>query len=284
MTSAYRSPAGAEHVQGWCRAVLARWAVPHRTHSVDTSLGMTHVVSLGAGNHLCVYLPGTNFNASSSTAVLGALAGKFRVYAADLPGQPGLSAANRPDDEHSGYAGWVTDLIDWVTRRNSPAQILLAGHSRGAAVALSANPDTVQGLALFSPGGLIAVRPTLTMLRSTLPWLVRRNDVDSRRLLAYMSGPGRAPSADLVGWMTIVARACRTTGAPGPLPDVALLRWKGRNVRVAVGDHDVFFPIAKLHKACLAKLDLEPLVVASAGHLLVEEEPELTADLVADLT
>ena len=128
------------------------------------------------------------------------------------------------------------------------------------------------------------MRPTLTMLRATLPWLVKRNNVDSRRLLAYMSGPGRAPSADLVGWMTIVARACRTTGAPGPLPDVALLRWKGRNVRVAVGDSDVFFPIAKLHKACLAKLDLEPLVVASAGHLLVEEEPELTADLVADLT
>ena len=283
MTSAYRSPAGTEHVQDWCRAALARWVVPHQSHVVDTSLGMTHVVSLGAGKHVCVYLPGTNFNASTSTTVLGALADKFRVYAADLPGQPGLSAANRPDDEHSGYAGWVTDLIDWVARRDGPAQIQLAGHSRGAAVALSVNPDTVHGLALFSPGGLIAVRPTLTMLRCTVPWLVRRNSVDSRRLLAYMSGPGRAPAADLVEWMTIVARGCRSTGAPGPLPDTDLVQWKGRNVRVAVGDHDVFFPIAKLHQACRDKLNLEPFVVPRAGHLLVEEEPELTADLVAGL-
>ena len=167
MTSAYRSPAGAAQVRDWCRAALARWVVPHQTHSVNTSLGETHVVSLGAGNHVCVYLPGTNFNASSSTTVLGALAGKFRVYAADLPGQPGLSAANRPDDELSGYAAWVTELIDWVERRDGRAQILLAGHSRGAAVALSANPDAVHGLALFSPAGLIAVRPTLQMLRST---------------------------------------------------------------------------------------------------------------------
>jgi pimeloyl-ACP methyl ester carboxylesterase len=284
MTSAYRSQAGAEHVQAWCRAALATWVVPHQAHVVDTSLGMTHVVSLGAGDHVCVYLPGTNFNAASSTTVLGALAGKFRVYAADLPGQPGLSAANRPDEERSGYAGWVTELIDWVARRGGGARILIAGHSRGAAVALSANPDTVYGLALFSPAGLIAVRPTLTMLRSTVPWLVRRDTVDARRLLDYMSGPGRAPAAHLVEWMTIVAGACRTTGAPGPLPDTDLVRWKGRNVRVVIGGHDVFFPIAKLHEACRAKLNLEPLVVPSAGHLLVDEEPELTADLVAGLT
>ena len=151
MTSAYRSQAGTEHVQDWCRAALAKWVVPHQTHVVDTSLGKTHIVSLGVGNHVCVYLPGTNFNASSSTTVLGALAGKFRVYAADLPGQPGLSAANRPDDEHSEYAMWVTELIDWVAGRDGRAQIMLVGHSRGAAVALSANPDTVNGLALFSP-------------------------------------------------------------------------------------------------------------------------------------
>jgi pimeloyl-ACP methyl ester carboxylesterase len=98
-----------------------------------------------------------------------------------------------------------------------------------------------------------------------------------------MSGPGRAPAADLVEWMTIVARACRTTGAPGPLPDADLVRWKSHNVRVAVGDHDVFFPIAKLQQACRDKLNLEPFVVPSTGHLLVEEEPELTADLVAGL-
>ena len=118
------------------------------------------MLSLGSGTHVCVYLPGTNFNTSSSATVLGALAAHFRVYAADLPGQPGLSAANRPQDELAGYAGWVTELIHWVSCWDSRAPILLAGHSRGAAVALSANPDTVDGLALFSPAGLIeCVRP-----------------------------------------------------------------------------------------------------------------------------
>lgn len=128
------------------------------------------------------------------------------------------------------------------------------------------------------------MRPTLEMLRSTVPWLVRRDSVGARRLLDYMSYPGRAPAADLVEWMTIVARACRTTGAPGPLPDADLVRWQGHNVRVAVGDHDVFFPFAKLREACRAKLGQEPFVVPSTGHLLVDEAPELAAEMVAALT
>ena len=92
----------------------------------------------------------------------------------------------------------MTELIEWVKRRDGGAQILLAGHSRGAAVALSADPDAVHGLVLFSPAGLIEVRPTIQMLRATLPWAVRRNNAGARRLLDYMSGPGRTPAAESV--------------------------------------------------------------------------------------
>jgi hypothetical protein len=250
---------------------------------VATSCGQTHAASAGAGDHVCIYLPGTNFNAASSRVVLGALASQCRVYAADLPGQPGLSSSVRPDDELSGYAGWVRDLTAWVRSRHVGNHIVLAGHSRGAAVALSADPDSVDGLALFSPAGLAAVRPTAHMLWSTVPWLVRRNDSASRRLLDYMSGPGQVPAPDLVEWMTLVARSTRTTGAPGPLPDAELVRWRGHRLRVAVGDHDVFFPVDRLTGPCETKLGVDPFVVRGAGHLLVDEEPELVAGMVSGL-
>jgi pimeloyl-ACP methyl ester carboxylesterase len=270
-------------VRDWCLAGLARWQVRHSTHEVDTSCGRTHVVSVGTGDGVCVYLPGTNFNAASSTAVLSALASRCRVYAADLPGQPGLSAAQRPHTELSGYAAWLTDLIAWVRGRHEHGRIVLAGHSRGAAVALSAEPHGVEGLILLAPAGLTEARPSIEMLRATLPWLVRRNPTGARRLLAYMSGPAYTPPDELVEWMTLVARTCRTTGAPGPLPDDALLRWKSRQVRVAVGEHDVFFPVSRLRAPCRSNLGREPLVVPGAGHLLVEEEPVLVAELVTSL-
>ena len=83
--------------------------------------------------------------------------------------------------------------------------------------------------------------------------------------------------------MTLVARTCRTTGAPGPLPDDSLARWTGRHVRVAVGEHDVFFPVTKLREPCRTKLGLEPVVIPGAGHLLGDEEPDLVADLITSL-
>lgn len=283
MATPYRSPDGAAHVRHWCTAGLARWTVPHTTHEVDSACGQTHVVSAGSGRGICIYLPGTNFNAASSTVVLSELASRCRVYAADLPGQPGLSSATRPPHELPGYAAWVTDLIAWVRRRHESDRIVLAGHSRGAAVALSAEPDSVDGLALLAPAGLTPVRPSIEMLRATLPWLLRRDNAGARRLLEYMSGPEHAPADDSVEWMALVARACRTTGAPGALPDDNLNRWKGRQVRVAVGEHDVFFPVSKLREPCRIQLGREPIVVLGAGHLLVDEEPVLVSDLVTSL-
>ena len=283
MASLYRSPVGAAQVRDWCFAGLASWKIPHAIHEVETSRGQTHVLSAGTGDAICIYLPGTNFNAASSTVVLSALASRCRVYAADLPGQPGLSTAKRPDPEVPGYAAWVSDLVAWVRRRHEGGRIVLAGHSRGTAVALSAAPDRVDGLALLAPAGLTAVRPTFEMLGSTLPWLVRRNNAGARRLLEYMSGPAHPPVSDLVEWMTLVARACRTTGAPGPLPDDILASWTGRDVRVAVGEHDVFFPVTKLREPCRTKLGVEPVVIPGAGHLLGDEEPVLVADLITSL-
>ena len=111
MPGAYRSPEHAEQVRDWCRSALGTWQAPHQSHDVETSLGRTHVVSLGDRGPLCVYLSGTNFNAATSTVLLEALAAHFRVYAADLPGQPGLSAAERPQDEVSGYARWLSEVL-----------------------------------------------------------------------------------------------------------------------------------------------------------------------------
>jgi pimeloyl-ACP methyl ester carboxylesterase len=283
MPRVYRSPAGAAQVREWCSAGIANWGVPHETDEIDTSCGKTHVVSVGTGEGTCIYLAGTNFNASTSTVGLSALATRCRVYAADLPGQPGLSSPVRPERELPGYAAWLTDLVAWVRRRHESERIVLAGHSRGAAVALSAKPESVDGLALLAPAGLTHVRPSIEMLRSTVPWLVRRSSADARRLLQYMSGPGHAPEGDLVEWMTLVARACRTTGAPGPLPDDELIKWKGRDLRIAVGEHDAFFPASRIREPCRTKLGHDPLVVAGAGHLLVDEEPGLVSDLVASL-
>lgn len=278
MAELYRSEEQETAVRRWCELRLRGWEVDHAEQVIDTHLGPTHVLALGAGPATVLVLPGTSFNAATSLSWVAGLATDNRVLVADLPGQPGLSAAARPSDETNGYAAWVDDLLSWAGGDGGP--VVVAGHSRGAAVALSADPARAQGLVLLSPAGLVSVRPGLRVLRAAVPWAVTRNDAASRRLLDLMAGPAGGYPEELVGWMTLVARATRTTGAPGPLPDQLVTRWRAGNVRVLVGEHDCFFPPARVENASLRALAVTPTIVGGAGHLLPDERPDVVAAAV----
>jgi predicted pyridoxine 5'-phosphate oxidase superfamily flavin-nucleotide-binding protein len=281
MAELYRSEEQETAVRRWCELRLRPWPVDHTRHVVDTHLGPTHVLAAGAGPATVLALPGTGFNAATSLSWVAALSTSSRVLVADLPGQPGLSAAPRPSDETNGYAAWVDDLLAWAGRDGGP--VVVAGHSRGAAVALSADPARAQGLVLLGPAGLVGARVGLRALRAAARWAVLRNDAASRRLLDLMAGPSAGYPGELVEWMTLVARATRTTGAPGPLPAPLVTRWRGGNVRVLVGEHDCFFPPARVEAASLRLLALTPSVVGGAGHLLPDERPDAVGAAVHEV-
>jgi pimeloyl-ACP methyl ester carboxylesterase len=277
----YRSAAHESEVRRWCSDRLHAWQVPHTTRSVSTGLGDTHLTFVGEGADVCVYLPGTNFNAATSTGVLARLSEHCRVVCADLPGQPGLSASRRPGDETQGYAAWVGEVLE-ESRRGS-GRVVLMGHSRGAAAALLAEPDTVDALILLSPAGLARVRMTPSLLLRSVTWLLRPTRRRSARLVELMAGG--APGDDLdrvVEWMTIVARSTRTTGAPGPLAADVLDRWRGRQVRMLAGERDIFFPPRRLAGPAREHLGERVEIVPDVGHLLVDQRPDVAAVALAD--
>jgi pimeloyl-ACP methyl ester carboxylesterase len=279
MASLYRTSAGERRVRDWCLERLAAWPVPHRTSTVATSLGETHLVSAGDGETVCVYLPGTNFNAATSLGLLGHLATLCRVVVADLPGQPGLSSSTRPRPETEGYATWLGEVLARVRADQAGSRLVVVGHSRGAAVALS-GPTEVYGLVLLSPAGLVGVRVGVDVLRTALPWMLRPTPARSTALLRLMSGPASTADPELADWLTLVARDSRTTGAPGPLPEELVTRWRGRPVRVLVGEHDCFFPPDRVARAGSERLGVEVEVLPGLGHLAVEEAPERVAQAV----
>jgi pimeloyl-ACP methyl ester carboxylesterase len=277
MADLYRSPEGERRVRVWCAERLGDWPVPHRTTSVESSLGETALVEAGDGDTVCVYLPGTNFNAATSPGILGRLADRCRVVAVDLPGQPGLSSSTRPRPEAAGYGRWLDEVLAGVRAANPGRRILVMAHSRGAAVAL-AGPTEVDGLVLVSPAGLAGVRTTGGLLRAAVPWMMRPSEPRSRALLTLMSAPGTDPDPALVSWLTLVARDTRSTGAPGPLPATTLDRWRDLPVRVLVGEHDCFFPPERVGRAASERLGVPVEVLPGVGHLAVEEAPERVAE------
>ncbi len=278
MADPYRTPAGREAIRAWCTARLDAWAVPHERRTVPTTLGETSLVTAGEGAATVLYLPGTNFNAATSLTLVEALAARQRVVVADLPGQPGLSAGRRPGDRLA-YGAWIAEIVAAV----AGDRLVLAGHSLGAAAALTADPAGVHGLLLLDPAGLIRLRVRPGTLLATLPWLARPTPARSARLLAEMHARSCAPSPEHVEWMTLVARHVRTSLAPSPLPRALLDRWRDTPRAVLVGEQDCFLPARPLATATRARLGVDLDVVTRAGHLLPEDQPQRVVDAVTAL-
>ena len=282
MRALYRSPATESDVRRWCTERLREWPTQHTTKTVPTVLGGTHLTTAGGGPDLCIYLPGTNFNAATSLGLLTQLAARCQVTCVDLPGQPGLSSAERPRDDSSSGA-WLESIIGQCPGSGTARSVVLMGHSRGAALALSAPPASVDRLVLVSPAGIAAVRITLTLLARSTSWVTRPDERRSTRLVELMSGPEPVPSSDsVVEWMTLIARSTRTTGAPGPQPPDVLDRWRARDVRVLVGEHDTFFPPERLEDRVRSHLGVALEVVHGAGHLLVDQRPDVLVGAVLE--
>jgi pimeloyl-ACP methyl ester carboxylesterase len=165
----------------------------------------------------------------------------------------------------------------------SADRLVLAGHSPGAAIAMSADPGRSDGLLLLDPAGLTRLHVGAAVLRATLPWLLRPTRRRSSALLRQMHAAGSRPPPELIDWMTLVARHCRTTVAPSPLPHAVLRRWREVPRAVLVGAEDCFLPAARLRSSVDTELRTEPRIVGEAGHLLPEERPTAVAAALAEL-
>jgi len=278
----YRSTTGERAIRDWCQERLDGWSVPHERRELTTALGATHIITVGAGGPTTVLVPGTNLNAATSLDLVAALAPHRRVVALDLPGQPGLSAAELPGkDRITRYGSWLDEVLSQV----DSGPFVLAGHSLGAAVILAATPsEQVAGIVLVDPAGLVKAMLGLALIATSTAWFVRPTDARSARLIERMQAAGRPAAPWLGEWFTLVGRHTRSAGAPGPVGDEVLTRWRDTPHAIVTGEDDVFFPTAKLTPVARRALDTDPVVVPDAGHLLPHEHPQAIVEAILTLT
>ncbi|MEU6645229.1 alpha/beta hydrolase [Saccharomonospora sp. NPDC046836] len=271
----YRSEAGRNAIATWCTAQLGAWPVPHERQVVTAAGAPTHLVTAGSGDHTVLVLPGTTFCAAAYLPLGTALAARTRVVLPDLPGQPGLSGAARvPSADKLGWYGrWLAQLVDQVT--DGPVTIL--GHSLGGAIALSCDAPRVHRQVLVSPAGLTRLRLPPRVIIAFTDWILRRQPAASAHLLRLLHGAGHAPRPELVEWMTLVARHVRSTRDPGH----AAVAAQDIERTVVVGADDVFLPAHALAPVVLRTLCVPLDVMASAGHLIVDEFPDRLAELAS---
>ena len=320
MPTVYKNARGREAVRQWCSAALARADFPVTRSTVRTSAGEVALTSAdaaeatatsadapeaaatsadaaapaatalgtgevaaasaGAGRPRVVLVPGTGFNAAVALPWLRALSARWATTVVDLPGQPGLSAPDRPRRDRLAWYGRVLD--ETLTAMGS-GPVVVVGNSLGAAVALAAGSPRITARALISPAGIIRLSVPPALALASAAWLLRPTAEHTRGMLRHFVAPGTEPPDTEVEWMTLMAACCRSTLAPPPLPAALLTRRAEQPCVVAVGEHDRFLPPRRLAPAVRRTMGLDLRVVRGAGHLTTPDRLGEVVALVAEV-
>ncbi len=265
----YKSDEGRQLIAARYRAHLDAWPVPHEELRIDTGIGETFVVVSGpADAPPLVVLHGSGANATTWRADIADWSSRFRVYAVDLPGEPGFSAPARPDLDTDATASWLDEVVDGLGLDT----VAMVGMSLGGWTALDyvlRRTGRVTTLALLCPGGLGKHRYGWLVKAIGLRMIGRHTTRDMARIVLGLDGPEANPILDEME---------RTFAHFRPRP-ANLPRFRDEQLRevdipvlVIVGERDAMFDSARTAERARATFRRgEVRVLPGVGHGLLNQ-------------
>jgi pimeloyl-ACP methyl ester carboxylesterase len=272
MNALYKSEAGEREVMALYDRTLERWPVPYETCKVGTRHGETFVIASGDRTAPpLVLLHGTCSNALAWLGDVPGYAGALRVYAVDMPGEPGRSAPERPPWDGPAYVEWLDDLFGGL----GIEQTALLGLSQGGWTALKyavARPERVTALVLLTPGGIVPARLSF-VLRAIPLSLMGRPGAEALNRITFGSQPIHP---DAVTFMNTIMTHFKPRIGVLPMFSDDELRCLTMPVLLLVGARDALNDSEKMAERMRRLVPAADVrVLPDAGHVLVGLVPSI---------
>ena len=160
----FKSEEGKKIVNARYEEILKLWPVSHERKFIETRINnevkITHVLECGDTDAPpLLLLHGTMSNSAAWIGDAAELSKCFRLIAADIPGEPGLSDDHRFHPSGDEYSLWVENLLDLLGYGDSSISII--GQSLGSFAALKfavKRPDRVRCISMLTVSGIAPVR------------------------------------------------------------------------------------------------------------------------------
>ncbi len=240
-TSIYKSGLGEHAVRYRYLQLLKHWPVPSERLRVPTREGETHVIASGPkGAPPLVLLHGASFNSVGWMGDVAAWSERFRVYAVDIIGQAGLSAAKRPRYDSQGYTLWLDDVLNGL----SVSAASFVGLSLGGWIALDygiRRPQRCRSLVLLAPAGIGRERMSAFKLLFVILPLLSMGRWGRRKAMDMILGPrptsGRGAAA-VEDFLSLIAKHFRQNRAKPRRFEDAELAGLAMPILLIVGGRD----------------------------------------------
>jgi pimeloyl-ACP methyl ester carboxylesterase len=272
----YKTPAGEQAVMALYDSALERWPVPYETHMIPTRHGETFVIVCGNDSAPpLVLIHGAGSNSAIWAPDAAVYGPHFRVYALDLPGEPGKSTPNRPPWDSPAYAEWLEDSLDAL----GIGTTTLVGISQGGWTALKfavANPQRVEKLVLLTPGGITPTRLSFVLLAVGYSLL---GQWGLRRLIRLTFGSQPIPDGVEDIMVIILSHFKPRFGVLPIFTDEELQRLTMPTFLLG-GKQDALFDLDQIAARLQALLpDLSVTILPKAGHALLDTTGPIMAFL-----
>lgn len=272
----FKSDAGREAIIAVYDTMLQQWPVPHEELAIPTRCGNTFIVASGdkAARPLFL-LHGSSSNSAMWIGDVAEYSKRYRVYAVDVPGEPGKSDAVRPTLKSDAYIDWLDDIFAALGIMSAN----LLGISLGGWLALKysiARSERTAKLVLLCPSGVAPAKASF-LFRSIFYLSLGKWGIQRMNKILY--GKQDIPH-EAVDYTNLIINNFNPRIEQIPLFSDEELQKLTMPIMVIVGTLDVVLP-SKKTAARFAQLLPETKVVSlpNTGHVILNVRENIAAFL-----
>jgi pimeloyl-ACP methyl ester carboxylesterase len=263
---AFKSQEGKTAILNFYDALLENWPLPNEQFYLNTRYGNTFVVASGEKQAPpLILLHGTAMNSLMWLADSREYARSYRVYAVDIPGEPGKSDETQLPLNGSAYAEWLNDVYHALAIEKAN----LTGISLGAWLAIKFSvcyPEKVDKLVLLCPAG-IGEQKTSFLFKVIAHMLLGQKGMD--RLYEKVNGNQPLPDV-ILNYQRLIGKSFNYRREVIPLFSDNELKRLSMPTILFVGEKDIIFHSAKTAQRLRNSLPHADInLLPGAGHTLI---------------
>lgn len=266
ISKVFKSTEGKNAVLEAYASLLLQWPVPYEELMIPTQYGSTYAIVCGEKHAPpLVLLHGTSSNSTMWIGDIVEYSKYYRVYALDIPGEPGRSGEDQYPLNSPVYAEW----LDEVLNKLSLASITLLGLSLGGWMSLNysvSHPERIEKLVLLCPSGIGPSK--LTFMLYAIPlMLLGEKGID--KVTRIVNG-NKDVSEEVLRYSSILSGSFNTRMEAVPIFTDDQLKRLTMPVLVLAGDKDVLLHSRKTVARVKQLLpQAEAHLLPDTGHVLV---------------
>lgn len=270
--SVFKSIEGKNSILAVYDSLLEKWPVPFEKINLKTRCGDTFVI-VGGDRSLppLILLHGSSSNSAMWIGDISEYTKYYRVYAVDLPGEPGKSVDIRPDLTTSAYSDWMKDVFDEFKIEKAS----FVGISLGGWLAIKfalVYPDKINRLVLLCPSGIGPQKASVMLYMLPLKLLGKWGEVKTIKKVMGI----KEISEETIEYSRLISKNFSPYMGLVPVFSDEELKRLSSPIMLIVGEKDALLDSKKTAERVKKALPYAQIILLpGAGHGLIDQKERI---------